>query len=316
MHVTWSVVIVLVICLSPGWLRAEFIEGHIYSTNSFYAGVIEYDLADGHQVGATAFSLGQDNFGGVAFGPDGLLYAAIDNSTDNLDRVVSMDSSGAVVETYDFGDLGVFRRGQIAFGVGGEFYVSGDHGVLGAAIGSSAAATSIYSNPVDDIAYSGSGSLYVTDTSTGSLVEISTTGVVLRTVAIVDPGNVLFRPLEYPRGVAYDPVGNDLFVTADFAVVKMDAATGVVLAAADPVASDPSDLFLAGDRLVLGDDDRNGGIYDLDLNLVTAFEYTAENHNVTVYMAAPVPEPSTALLLSAAWGCGFGRRQLSRSGCA
>jgi DNA-binding beta-propeller fold protein YncE len=183
--------------------------------------------------------------------------------------------------------------------------------VLRAVIGSPASATSLYTNPVEDIAYSGSGSLYVTDTLTGSLVEISTTGVVLRTVAIVDPGNVLFRPLEYPRGVAYDPIGNDLFVTADFAVVKIDAATGVVLAAADPVASDPSDLFLAGDRLVLGDDDRNGGIYDLDLNLVTALEYTAENHNVTVYMSSPVPEPSAALLMSAALACGVCRRRVA-----
>jgi DNA-binding beta-propeller fold protein YncE len=309
MHVLRSAVIVAVICLSAGWLRAEFMVGHVYSTNSFYDGVIEYDLADGQQVGSMPFALGQDSFGGIAFGPDGHLYAAIDNWTDNLGRVVAMDSSGVVVEAYDFGDLGEFRRGQIAFGAGGAFYVSGDHGVLRAAIGSHASATSIYSNPVEDIAYSGSGSLYVTDTLINSVVEISTAGVVLRTVAIVDPGNVLFRPLEYPRGVAYDPVGNDLFVTADYAVVKIDAATGVVLAAAESVSSDPSDLFLAGDRLVLGDDDRNGGIYDLDLNLVTALEYTAENHNITVYVASPVPEPSTALLLSAVWAYGVGRRR-------
>jgi len=273
-----------------------FTPGHIYSTYTSnenggdpgFRNIIEYD-ATGTVLGSLVIpSLipGGDELNGLAFGPDGFLYAVVQSSTPGF-RVLVLDSSGAVHSTYTNSSV-YFGSKKIA--VDPQYiYVAGGNDLVRFTVGSPNSGVLIYSSrdgsgEMSDVKILPNGHLFVA--SRFQIDEITNTGTVVRTVAS-RTGNDLVNI----KGIEYDPVINKLFV-ADLGpldgtrtLFRLNASTGAIETVA--FFFYPTDLFLTESRnLVVGARFDTPRVYNENLAFVRTIG-TAQRMFVTQYRPAP-----------------------------
>lgn len=248
----------LVACLLVAPLRAaalSFVPGHLYATGyttgPYLRDVIEYD-ADGRirDVLRLAPEIGND-LRGLAFGPDGLLYVAVVQRPGFV--VVAIDHCGVVQATYR-GDAylaGNTFSGKVTI-AGDDLYVAGWNDLTHFDRTRPGAGNVIYHHPnaqVFDTVVLPNGNLLVA--LDYAVAEITASGELVRWLGAP-------RPYFYVdiRGLEYDPVRNDVFISqfgyTDFfdRVIRVDGTTGAY--EDDATLFSPNDLLLTsrGELLV------------------------------------------------------------------
>jgi len=279
----------LAVLLLPGESDADFAPGHYFDSTST---AIQEFTPSGAQVGAiTIQGLSNPNIRGLAFGPDGYLYA-VDNLGLQGYEVLALDSKGAVHQTYRGSDYigGNISLGKIAFDATGHFYVGDGSGLSQFTVGNPNSGSLIYSSPTNGIFGIKSlpnGDLLVTTAS--EIYELTTSGSVVRQIG----GSGQFVDL---RGIAYDPGANVIFATMlgstgdFFQLMKLNPSTGALLASTTFIYGD--DITLTGDgRLLVGSRTQSPGIFDRNLNLVGQLP-----GGPALFVAASVPEPAPLAL--------------------
>src|SRR5215471_262875 len=155
-----------------------FTQGHIYAANYFSRTILEYQ-SDGSFLGSlTLPSSAGDEVRGLAFGPDGLLYATVvRNSTA---AVLALHSDGSIQQTYPFS---VYVGGNLSYGKlavdATNIYVGGQNSLTKFQIGNPSSASTIYTNnQIYDVKIMPSGNLLVASnyyvqeiTNSGQLVQ-------------------------------------------------------------------------------------------------------------------------------------------------
>src|SRR6202035_173227 len=124
-----------------------------------------------------------DELRGIAFGPDGLLYAVMVHFADSGFQVLVLDSSGTVHQTYRMDGVYVWGNessGKIALDQQ-HIYVAGGDNVVHFTLGDPSSGASIYTNnQLFDVNILPNGHLFVC--SAYQVDEITNTGVFVRTV--------------------------------------------------------------------------------------------------------------------------------------
>ncbi len=309
------IAVACVLAVIPGFAtssaRADFTPGDFYgSYNLEVQPANTNNIAHYSNTGSyiDAFSVpgpsGADTRG-LAYGPDGLLYAVQNRNSDGL-AVLAFSSTGAVQQTYTVGDAtghignGIYL-GKIAFDNAGHFFVGTNTGLLEFNTGNTTSGTQIFSGQsVNDVRALGNGDLLII---TGyHLYEINGSGSVVRDITPTGTG-LRFVDL---RGLEYDPATNAIYVSmlgytgAFNEVMKLDFNTGTLLG--DTTYSDPDDLFLTPDnRLIIGSRYLPPGIFDTSLTSLGQFSNTAGARLFVTEIASQsfaVPEPGSLALLA------------------
>jgi hypothetical protein len=125
------------------------------------------------------------------------------------------------------------------------------------------------------------------------LREITPNGSVVRTIN----GTVLTDA----RGVAYDPINNDIFLTMHGnsssgydRLMRLDGATGEI--EVNQTFNGVNDLYLGTDgRLIVGSSSQGPGIFDESLNQIGTLG--TQSQMFVTQMPLPVPEPSGAVVV-------------------
>ncbi|CCE25758.1 hypothetical protein [Methylotuvimicrobium alcaliphilum] len=268
---------------------STFTAGHIFTSN-YFSNAINYYQNDGTYVDSfTVPSIYGKDVKGVAFGPDGLLYAVTSTGTSGF-NVLAMDSSGAVKKTY-FGTsyvAGNLSSGKITFGENGDFFVAGGNS-LTAFTPTNASGSIIYNNnQVFDATNLPNGNLLVL--SAYDLHEITPVGSVVRalTSAYIVDG----------RGLAYDATTNSIYVsmlgfTNNYdQLMRLNGKTGALENSTVYWYGD--DIMLTADnRVIVGSRTLAPGIFDLDLNYLG----TLGTKQQMFVAQVPVPLPSAIWLI-------------------
>jgi hypothetical protein len=290
-----AVVALLVVVVSGANARTTygafgFVPGNYYSSAYGSRTITEYNPS-GSSVGTFTIPSAQgDDIRGIAFGPDGMLYATAVRGSGFA--VLAIDSSGAVRQTY--ATSSVYLGGDVAYGkiaVDSQYiYVAGPSQVTRFSVGSPSSGTSIYStsSQVYDMDILPSGNLLVASYS--QINEITAAGAQVRCVASGFVNNI--------HGVEFDPATNSLFVTAfgdssnHFPLMCLDGTTGAVKTSTYFLYG--NDIFLTDSgNLLVGSCGQAPGIFSQGLDRVGTLG-TGEQECVTEYT---VPEPATLLLL-------------------
>lgn len=275
---------------------ADFVDGHYFSTDANSSEIQEYD-SFGNHVGTLAPTIGSDEIiRGTAFGRDGLLYAVVPSHSGPA-RVVSMDSSGAIIDSYHFtpftGSNGSY--GKMTFGDNGKFYVTSGLGVVEFTTGNLTSGNLISNRGGFDIEYLPNGNLLVAEAY--SIKELDANGTVIRTINLSDPyenapgSNVGFTDL---RGLAYDSDEDVIYATQlghssfSFQLMKIEASTGYLL---------DHEYFWYGDEISLNNDGtlavasrtQDPGFFDSDLNYLGSFDSADGRIFISQYQAVPEP---------------------------
>jgi hypothetical protein len=276
-----------------------FTPGHIYSTWTFgnTTNVIEYSV-DGTFLGSlTIPSLVQDDeLRGIAFGPDGLLYAVMVHFADSGFQVLVLDSSGIVHQTYRMEGVYVWGNegsGKIALDQQ-YIYVGGGDDLVRFTMGDPTSGESIYTNnQVFDVNILPSGHLFVC--SAYQVDEITKSGSFVRTVVFTN--GIDFVDI---RGIEYNPATNKLFVTqlgttgSKYSILRVNASTGEI--ETGTLFNYANDLFLtASGNLAVGSWTETARIYNQDLIFVSPLG-TDQRQFVTQYpsgQGTPTPTPTT-----------------------
>ena len=167
----------------------SFTPSHIYSTWSFgnTTNIVEYSADGSFLESLTIPSLLQDDeLRGIAFGPDGLLYAVMVHFADSGYQVLALDSSGTVHQTYRMEGIYIFgggSYGKIAIDEHGNMYVAGGSALVHFTIGDPNSGTVLYIPKlpqVEDVNVLPSGHLFVAWDF--GVDEITSTGTFVRTV--------------------------------------------------------------------------------------------------------------------------------------
>jgi len=268
---------------------STFAAGDIFTSN-YFSNTINYYQNNGTFAGSFSVpSSYGDEVRGMAFGPDGLLYAVTSKGISGFD-VLAIDSSGTVENTY-FGTsyvAGNLSSGKITFGENGEFFVAGGDS-LTAFTSHDASGSIIYNNnQVFDAANLPNGDLLVL--SAYNLQEITPEGSVVRTL------NSTY--LVDARGVAYDAATNDIYVSMlgytnnNFQLMRLNGKTGALENSTSYWYGD-NIILTADNRLIVGSRTLAPGIFDLKLNYLG----TLGTEQQMFVAQAPVPEPPILLLL-------------------
>jgi len=280
----------------------SFVPGDYYSSTDGSDLITQYTPA-GAAVGSLTVP-GTASVRGIAFAPDGLLYATTVQGAGF--SVFVMNSGGTVEQTYS---SSVYVQGNLSFGqlaVNSHYlYVGGQDVLTEFAIGEPNSGKVIYqNNQIFGIAQTPNGNLWVA--SAYEIQEITPAGAVLATV----PGR--FVDL---RGIAYDAAANSLFATelgftgSFFQLMRLDATSGAIEASTSFTYGNNLFLTQSGDLLV-GSRTQSAGIFDKDLNQIG----TLDNGPQLFVTADPVPEPGTAALLTGGAGLLLAARRFLKQG--
>ncbi|SHH67274.1 PEP-CTERM sorting domain-containing protein [Massilia sp. CF038] len=269
--------------------------GDLYSSTAFSSTIRHYDAKGNYLDSLTLGAAYGDDVKGMAFGANGLLYAV--SSKDRDMAVTALDSEGKVHATYSgpgfiAGDL---SYGNIAFGRNGQFYVAGAENLVAFTPGDRVGRVIYQNNQVYDVQVLPSGNLMVL--TVDALEEITPSGQWVRSI------NAPW--LSYGRGLEYDPVNNDLFVTmvgspgSFFQLTRVDGTTGEVEATSSYWYG--ADLLLTDAReLIVGSQAQAAGLFDLNLNFQGTLPGDADIFLAQyVRPAFAVPAPASAALLLA-----------------
>jgi hypothetical protein len=233
------------IAFTPGHIYSTFTDSGVYNDPS-YRNVIEYD-ASGTVLGSVVIPslVPRDELHGIAFGPDGLLYAVKQHWASAGFSVLVLASSGAVRSTYT--DNSVYPGGPFGGKIALDqqyIYVAIGSDLVRFTVGDPNSGVSIYSKPefdVSDVKILPNGHLFVA--SSYQVDEITNTGTVVRTVVSSNG-----RDFVDIVGIEYDPVTNKLFVTqlgtlaSPYFLLRVNPSTGAIEAGA--WFDDAGDLFL------------------------------------------------------------------------
>jgi len=275
-----------------------FTPGHLYSTFDELGSttdIIEYSET-GTMLGSLSVpSLVEgDELRGIAFGPDGFLYAVKVHFAESGFSVLVLDGAGTVHATYTMGGIYVFGNlsyGKIALDQQ-YIYVAGGDDLVRFTVSDPNSGVSIYTNnQVFDVKILPNGHLFVA--SAYGIDEITNTGTIVRSISLIGADFVDVR------GIEYDPAIDKLFATElgytnfEFQLMRINASTGVLENSVFFWYGD--DLFLTqSDTLLVGSRTQAPGIYDENLTSVGVLG-TEERMFVTQYPTlgpTPTPTPS------------------------
>jgi hypothetical protein len=298
-----SVQIAFLICaaacnLSNANAGLSFTPGHIYSTSTSgdTTNVMEY-TADGTFLDSLTIPslLQDDELRGIAFGPDGLLYAVMVHFADSGYQILALDSSGAVQQTYRMDGIYLFgggSYGKIAIDHVGNMYVAGGSALVHFTIGDPNSGTVLYVPKLpqtEDIYILPSGHLFVAWDF--GVDEITSTGSFVRTVvSSTGPDFVNIW------GTEYNPATDKLFVTqlgagSMYSILRVNASTGDI--ETGTFFRYAADLFLtASGNLVVGSWTENAQIYDQDMMLVGPLGNEARFFVTQCPTGSPTPTPT------------------------
>jgi DNA-binding beta-propeller fold protein YncE len=248
--------------------------------------------------------------GGVAFGPDGNLYAS-SNATDQILRYDG--ATGAFLGAFASGG-GLTKPSHLLFGPDGNLFVNsqGTNSVLrydgstGAFLGAFASGGGLNQDSVG-LAFGPDGNLYVNSHLTNQILRYNgTTGAFLDAFVPAGSGG-----LAQPSGLVFGPDGN-LYVAAHTAtaghgmVFRYDGTTGAFLNVFVPLDSgglgNPTDLAFGPDGNLYVDSRRNSRILRYDGTtgafLDTFIPQGAGGLNApnSLLYFSPVPEPGGLML--------------------
>jgi hypothetical protein len=286
---------------SDGSADFAFVPGHYYTSDSSSLLITEYD-STGTVIGwyTVPFGLGEE-LRGLAFGPDGLLYADLSRGSSGF-VVLALQSDGNVVASYAGS---VYVAGNASFGkiaMDGQYlYVCGQDVLTRFLLGAPSSGTTIYmDNQIFDVKPLPNGHLFVA--SAYHVDEITTSGMFVRRISLTGGSN-FFADI---RGIEYNPQTNILFVThlgyTGFydRIMRVDATTGALLNSA--IFSYADDLFLdVSGNLLVGSDINSPTFYSQDLVSLNSLsggqqmfvtQYTLTATPTPVPMATPTPTPT------------------------
>jgi hypothetical protein len=285
------VVLVALGSVGPRANAFDFTQGDFYGTNYFSNEIVHYSSAGAVLQSMTVPSgLGED-IKGLAFGPDGRLYAVAERGSGFA--VLALEADGTVHETYPYASNyigGNLSYGKITFDNSGHFYVGGGSGVVRFSVGNSGSGTLIRPGGAYDVEALPSGNLLVLENY--DLYEVTNAGAPVREVV---PSGISFTD---NRGVEYDPATDIIYVTMlghtgeFFQLMKFAGATGQLLNQTYFWYGD--DMFLADDgRLIVGSRTQSPGFYTKDLGYLGSCD-GGDRMFVTQY----IPEPGALSLLA------------------
>jgi hypothetical protein len=227
----------------------NFAPGHYYTSSG--RDIVEYS-GTGTVLGTlTIPAASADELRGLAFGPDGLLYATAVRGSGAA--VLALNSSGTILQTYP---MAVYAFGNISYGKlavdGQHIYMAAQNQLTRFDIGVPGSGTFMYSNnQVFDVEILPSKNLLVA--SAYEVNEITPAGAFVRTI---EPNAFTYTDI---RGVEYDPATNKMFVTHlghsgfFFQIMRIDGTTGALeesvgLNYADDLFITPTGTLLVGSR--------------------------------------------------------------------
>lgn len=242
-----------------------FVPGHYYTSNFFSRVITQYDET-GTVVGSYTVppELGEE-VRGLAFGPDGLLYATLSRGSAGF-AVLALKSDGTVVASYP---RSVYTAGNLSFGkiaIDNQYlYVCGQDELTRFLIGNpSSGATIYFDNQIYDVKPLPNGNLFVA--SAYHVDEITNTGAFVRRIELLS-ADKSFTDI---RGIEYNPATNILFVTHHghseffYRIMRVNATTGALLNHAPFHYAD--DLFLdSSGKLLVGSATQNPIFFSQDL---------------------------------------------------
>lgn len=290
-------IFVFVICFSLILISASQAHAFSFSQNHFYAtygntnSITEYNSSGSVVDTLTLSSLGGDQYlRGLAFGPDGLLYATV-GQTNNF-NVLAINSSGDIQQTYMHTGAvgGNISYGKINFDNNGHFYVGDGAGIVRFNMGnpSSGDRFSGVTSGVFDIKTSPNNNMLII--TAYDLLELDSSGNQVREIS---PSVMLADN----RGLEYDPQTNVIYLSmlgySNFydRILKLDGVSGQMLDNEYFLYAD--DLALTNDgRLIVASRAQSPGIFNTNLNYLGSFSGTEEMF-VTQYA---IPEPTSILL--------------------
>lgn len=275
-----------------------FTPGHFYSASN---GVGSQDIYEYSETGTFLSSITPqslipgDELRGIAFGPDGFLYAVKIHFDELGFDILVLDSSGNVQTTYTMGTIGLggdSGYGKIAFDQQ-YIYVAAGSDLVRFTFGDPNSGVSIYSNnAIIDVKALPNGDLFVAWAY--GVDEITNVGTIVRSIPLIgaDWSNV--------QGIEYDPITDKLFATqiGDLLLMRINASTGVLEQFV--TLSYGNDLFLTqANTLLVGSYTQAPGIFDENLTSIGSLG-TEVRVFVTQYPAgSPTPTPTATATATA-----------------
>jgi len=274
-----------------------FTPGHFYSSSN---GTGSQDIYEYDETGTFLSSMiprslmAGDELRGIAFGPDGFLYAVKSHFAEVGFQILALDSSGRTQVTYTKADIGLggdSGYGKIAFDQK-YIYVAAGSDLIRFTFGNSDSGESIYSNnAIIDVKPLPSGDLFVAWAY--GIDEITNTGTFVRTIPLVgaDWSNV--------QGIEYDPLTDTLFATqiGDFLFMRINASNGELEEFV--TLSYGNDLFLTpSNTLLVGSYTQAPGIFDENLTPIGSLGSEARVFVTEDAAGAPTPTPTATATAS------------------
>jgi hypothetical protein len=273
-----------------------FTPGHIYTTYDEIGNtrdIIEYSETGTVLGSLTVPSLLEDDeLRGIAFGPDGLLYAVMLHFADSGFTVLALDNSGTVHAAYRMDGIYIWgggSYGKIAVDQQ-NIYVAGAAALVCFTIGDPNSGMVLYAHDqIEDVKILPTGHFFVAWDY--GVDEITSTGTFVRTVVSsngIDFVNIL--------GIEYNPATNKLFLTqlgttgSKYSILRVNASTGEI--ETGTAFNYAGDLFLTqSGTLLVGSWVESARIYDQDLMFVSPLG-ADQRFFVTQYLGQPTPTPT------------------------
>jgi hypothetical protein len=274
-----------------------FTPGHFYSAsngNGFgSADIYEYDETGTFLSSITPQSLiAGDELRGIAFGPDGFLYAVKMHYDEIGFDILVLDSSGNVQRSYALGTIGLGGNsgyGKIAFDEQ-YIYVAAASDLVRFTFCDPNSGVSIYSNnQVFDVKTLPNGNLFVAWAY--GVDEITNTGTIVRSIPLIGAKWVDVRGIEYDAAIDKLFAWEFGYTGFEGQLMRINAATGVLENSV--YFNYGNDLFLTqSNTLLVGSYTQPPGIFDENLTSIGSLGTDARIF-VTQYTAAgPTPAPT------------------------